>query len=302
MTDISWLWVASVTSLLATTLAVARGLWADRRSLDDGANRVCPRHPTSSSVGRGAGRRDVDPRAPSTSSGHDLFSGLRGDRHADRRVTARQHLLSASTSLMRVRRNGTWTRDELGDTRTCAVRPPQRGQSEQVPGMTLRRPMLIKDLHGLLPGGWRGASIRAGRVLVRRPAVPPLRRHSIRTRSTGSCWSTPRCPSSGTLDPPGIAPQVEAELNANAERIDFYGAGATTEAVLDRLPEVPITYMFALQQDRLIRRSGRAPTRQRCGSSCEICRTGRLVEFDTTHVHGDAIPAPNISRLDPSEC
>ena len=94
------------------------------------------------------------------------------------------------------------------------------------------------------------------------------------------------------LDPPGIAPQVEKELNANAERIDFYGAGATTEAVLDRLPEVPITYMFALQQEPYPKEwKGAYP-----GALRKFMRDlpeGRLVEYDTTH---------DMVYIDPGRC
>jgi pimeloyl-ACP methyl ester carboxylesterase len=91
------------------------------------------------------------------------------------------------------------------------------------------------------------------------------------------------------LDPPGIAPQVKEELNANLERIDFYGAGATTGAVLDRLPQVPITYMSALQQEYPKEWKGAYPGALR--AFMRGLPEGRLVEYDTTHDMVFTIPS-----------
>ena len=181
---------------------------------------------------------------------------------------------------MGVRRNWEWTRDELGDTRTCAYDRRNVGQSEQVPGMSSAEDA-IKDLHGLLrAAGEEPPYVLAGYSFG--GLLSLLYAGTYPDEVDGIVLVDATLPLEWDLDPPGIAAQVEKELNANAERIDFYGAGATTEAVLDRLPEVPITYMFALQQDLSEGVEGRLPGGA-AERSCGVCRTGRLVEFDTTH-------------------
>ena len=56
-------------------------------------------------------------------------------------------------------------------------------------------------------------------------------------------------PIEAELDPPSIRDAVRADMNNNPERLDFYEAYADTAAVLEYLPPVPITYMYALIQD-----------------------------------------------------
>jgi hypothetical protein len=92
------------------------------------------------------------------------------------------------------------------------------------------------------------------------------------------------------LDPPETIPATIIELNDNAERIDFYGAGATTDAVLDSLPHVPITYLYALQQED-------DPDWEKGAYFAALRRfvrslpEGRLVKFDTDHDMLHNIPA-----------
>jgi hypothetical protein len=92
------------------------------------------------------------------------------------------------------------------------------------------------------------------------------------------------------LDPPSTIARVRKELNANDERIDFYGAGATTAAVLDDLPEVPITYLRAMRV-----KDPKAWTEGAYGAALQTFMRklpdGRLVEFDTDHDMLIDIPA-----------
>ena len=92
------------------------------------------------------------------------------------------------------------------------------------------------------------------------------------------------------LDPPATRPKVRAELNDNDERIDFYGAGATTATALDSLPNVPIYYLRA--------RGVEDPKEWEEGAYEEALRefmhglpNGRLVEYDTDHEMLIDIPA-----------
>ena len=56
-------------------------------------------------------------------------------------------------------------------------------------------------------------------------------------------------PLEADLDPPELVDQIKVELDDNPEHVDFYDAFAQVGAVLDRLPAVPITYMFGTLQD-----------------------------------------------------
>jgi pimeloyl-ACP methyl ester carboxylesterase len=191
----------------------------------------------------------------------------------------------------------TWTRDELGDTRTCAYDRRNVGQSEQVPGMSSAEDA-IEDLHGLLrAAGEEPPYVLAGYSFG--GLLSLLYAGTYPDEVDGIVLVDATLPLEWDLDPPGIAAQVEEELNANAERIDFYGAGATTDAVLDRLPEVPITYMFALQQDPYPKEwKGAYPAALR--TFMRDLPEGRLEEFDTTHDMVYTIPsdvADQIQRL-----
>jgi pimeloyl-ACP methyl ester carboxylesterase len=180
-----------------------------------------------------------------------------------------------------------WTRDELGETRTCAYDRRNVGQSEQVPGMSSAEDA-IKDLHGLLrAAGEKPPYVLAGYSFG--GLLSLLYAGTYPDEVEGIVLVDATLPLEWDLDPPGIAGEVEKELNANAERIDFYGAGATTDAVLDRLPEVPITYMFALQQDYPKEWKGAYPEALR--AFMKDLPDGRLVEYDTTHDMVYIIPA-----------
>lgn len=173
-----------------------------------------------------------------------------------------------------------WTRDELGDTRTCAYDRRNVGQSEQVPGMSSAEDA-IEDLHGLLlAAGEQPPYVLAGYSFG--GLLSLLYAGTYPDEVDGIVLVDATLPLEWDLDPPEVAPRVEEELNANAERIDFYGAGATTKAVLDRLPEVPITYMFALQHEPYPKEwKGAYPGALR--TFMRGLPEGRLEEYDTTH-------------------
>jgi pimeloyl-ACP methyl ester carboxylesterase len=173
-----------------------------------------------------------------------------------------------------------WTREELGDTRTCAYDRRNVGQSEQVPGMSSAEDA-IEDLHGLLrAAGEKPPYVLAGYSFG--GLLSLLYAGTYPDDVDGIVLVDATLPLEWDLDPPSVAPRVRQELNANAERIDFYGAGATTEAVLDRLPEVPITYMFALRHEPYPKEwKGAYPAALR--KFIRGLPDGTLVEYDTTH-------------------
>jgi pimeloyl-ACP methyl ester carboxylesterase len=172
-----------------------------------------------------------------------------------------------------------WTRDYLG-TRTCAYDRRNVGQSEQVPGMSSAADA-IKDLHALLrAAGEKPPYVLAGYSFG--GLLSLLYAGTYPDEVDGIVLVDATLPLEWDLDPPSTAAEVEKELNANAERIDFYGAGATTDAVLDRLPVVPITYLFALQQQEYPKEwNGAYPATLR--AFIRGLPAGRLVEYDTTH-------------------
>ncbi len=178
-------------------------------------------------------------------------------------------------------------RDELGDTRTCAYDRRNVGQSEQVPGMSSAEDA-IEDLHGLLrAAGEKPPYVLAGYSFG--GLLSLLYAGTYPDEVEGIVLVDATLPLEWDLDPPRVADKVEEELNANAERIDFYGAGATTDAVLDRLPEVPITYMRALQQQDPKEWKGAYPGALQ--AFMKDLPDGRLVEYDTTHDMVFIIPA-----------
>ena len=188
-------------------------------------------------------------------------------------------------------------RDELGDTRTCAYDRRNVGQSEQVPGMSSAEDA-IEDLHGLLrAAGEKPPYVLAGYSFG--GLLSLLYAGTYPDDVDGIVLVDATLPLEWDLDPPSVAPRVKQELNANAERIDFYGAGATTEAVLDRLPEVPITYMFALKHEPYPKEwKGAYPAALR--KFMQGLPDGTLVEYDTTHDMVFTIPgdvADQIQRV-----
>jgi pimeloyl-ACP methyl ester carboxylesterase len=190
-----------------------------------------------------------------------------------------------------------WTRDQLVDTRTCAYDRRNVGQSERVPGMSSAADA-IKDLHGLLrAAGEKPPYVLAGYSFG--GLLSLLYAGTYPDEVDGIVLVDATLPLEWDLDPPKTRSKVREELNANAERIDFYGAGATTEAVLDRLPEVPITYLRALRQkDPKAWEKGAYEAALQ-----EFVRDlpdGRLVEYDTTHDMVFTIPgdvADQIGRI-----
>ncbi|HET9249705.1 MAG TPA: alpha/beta hydrolase [Actinomycetota bacterium] len=56
-------------------------------------------------------------------------------------------------------------------------------------------------------------------------------------------------PFEAELDPPELVDRIAADLDDNPEHIDFYDAYAVAADVVDRLPPVPITYLFGTLQE-----------------------------------------------------
>ena len=111
----------------------------------------------------------------------------------------------------------------------------------------------------------------------------------IPTKSTASSWWTLRCPSRGAR-PAEHGSEGEEGQNANDERINFYGAGATAAAVLRRPPEVPIAYLRALDvKDPKAWEEGAYGAALH--SFMRQLPDGRLVEFETDHDMLIDIPA-----------
>jgi pimeloyl-ACP methyl ester carboxylesterase len=174
------------------------------------------------------------------------------------------------------------------ETRTCAYDRRNVGLSEQVPGRSTAIDA-IEDLHGLL----QAADVDPPYVLAGHSfggLLSLLYAGTYPDEVAGIVLVDATLPLEWALDPPETIPEVKIELNSNDERIDFYGAGPTTDAVLDSLPHVPITYMFALQQDY--------PKEWEEGAYFAALRRfvrslpeGKLVKFDTDHFMLDNIPA-----------
>lgn len=55
-------------------------------------------------------------------------------------------------------------------------------------------------------------------------------------------------PLEADLDPPRLVDDIRAELDDNDEHVDFYEAFGQVGAELDRLPPIPITYLFGTLQ------------------------------------------------------
>jgi pimeloyl-ACP methyl ester carboxylesterase len=180
-------------------------------------------------------------------------------------------------------------------TRTCAYDRRNVGSSEQVPGRSTAIDA-IEDLHGLL----RAAGVEPPYVLAGYSFGGLL---SLQYAGTypdevdGIVLVDATLPLEWALDPPLTVPKVKKELNANDERMDFYGAGATSASGLGDLPEVPITYLRALDVTD--------PKAWEKGAYEEALRKfihglpeARLVEFDTDHDMLIDIPADVADQIE----
>jgi len=179
------------------------------------------------------------------------------------------------------------TREAL-TARTCAYDRRNVGLSEHVPGSSTAIDA-VEDLHGLLQAaGEDPPYVLAGHSFG--GLLTLLYAGTYPDEVAGIVLVDATLPLEWALDPPETIPEVKKELNNNDERIDFYGAGPTTDAVLDSLPHVPITYLYALQQeDDPDWKEGAyfAALRKFVRSLPE----GKLVQFDTDHFMLDNIPA-----------
>jgi pimeloyl-ACP methyl ester carboxylesterase len=174
-----------------------------------------------------------------------------------------------------------WTATRDGMTaRTCAYDRRNVGLSTQVPGRSTGIEA-VEDLHQLLQvAGVEPPYVLAGHSYGGMLSL--LYAGTYPDEVAGIVLVDATMPFEVELDPPEIAPKVRKELNDNPERIDFYETYALTDSVLDRLPAIPITYLFALQQNY--------PKEWEEGAYPRLLRAfirglpnGRLVEFDTDH-------------------
>jgi hypothetical protein len=155
----------------------------------------------------------------------------------------------------------------------------------------------VADLHELLAA----ADVDPPYVLVSFPSPA----------SSGSCTPAPilrtsrlssvdaGLPLEAKLDPPSRRNEVNAEMNANPENIDAYGAYAEAAALLDKLPAVPFTFMYGTQQDLPEGWGGGAYDRE-LAEFMESLPQGRLVKLGTGHEIPSEAPqkiAAEIRRL-----
>ena len=96
-------------------------------------------------------------------------------------------------------------------------------------------------------------------------------------------------PLEAELDPPELVDDIRAELDDNDEHVDFYDAFEQVGAELDRLPPVPITYLFGTLQE--------LPPEWEPGAYVEALHAffdglpqGRLVEEQSGHAMPLEIP------------
>jgi pimeloyl-ACP methyl ester carboxylesterase len=180
-------------------------------------------------------------------------------------------------------------------TRSCAYDRRNVGLSGQVPGQSTATDA-VEDLHGLLQtAGVEPPYVLAGYSFG--GLLSLLYAGTYPDEVAGVVLVDATLPLEWALDPPETIPEVKIKLNSNDERIDFYGAGPTTDAVLDSLPHVPITYMFALQQDY--------PKEWEEGAYFAALRRfvqglpeGKLVKFDTDHDMLLDIPADVADQIE----
>ena len=171
------------------------------------------------------------------------------------------------------------TREAL-PTRTCAYDRRNVGLSEQVPGRSTAIDA-VEDLHGLM----EAAGVEPPYVLAGHSfggLLTLLYAGTYPDEVAGIVLVDATLPLEWELDPPETIPGTITELNNNDERIDFYGTGALTASVLDRLPHVPITYLRALQ--------GEDDPDWEKGAYAKALRSfmsglpdGTLLEYDTDH-------------------
>jgi pimeloyl-ACP methyl ester carboxylesterase len=89
-------------------------------------------------------------------------------------------------------------------------------------------------------------------------------------------------PFEADLDPPELRGRIAAELDANDEHLDWYDAYEEVGAVLDRLPPVPITYLFGKLQE-LAPEWAPGAYEEALHEFIDGLPRGRLVEEDSGH-------------------
>ena len=273
--------------VLATTLTTLAGcgLTDDSPSGVSGESSSGPKTPSvSAEAGDGSihGTFDVD--------GHELFLDCEGTGSP---TVVMVHGIIWDAAYGGGSSDWSSTRD-LVQTRTCAYDRRNVGESGKVPGRSTAADA-VADLHRLL----QTAGVEPPYVLAGYSFGGLL---SLQYAGTypdevdGIVLVDATLPLEWALDPPSTVPKVKKELNANDERINFYGAGATAAAVLDDLPEVPIAYLRALDvKDPKAWEEGAYGAALH--SFLRQLPDGRLVEFETDHDMLTDIPADVANQI-----
>jgi pimeloyl-ACP methyl ester carboxylesterase len=138
------------------------------------------------------------------------------------------------------------TVSKLTDVSTCAYDRINVGASDPESGQHTATDD-VEDLHALLttagiepPYVLVGHSFGGMEMLLYAGTYP--------ADTAGIVLADATLPFESQLDPPDLRDKIRAELNANPEGLDWYGAYAEARAALPSLPDVPITYLFATQQ------------------------------------------------------
>jgi pimeloyl-ACP methyl ester carboxylesterase len=145
--------------------------------------------------------------------------------------------------------SGDWagTLSRLADLPTCVYDRVNVGLSDQEAGQHTATDD-IEDLHALL----EAAEIEPPYVLVGHSfgGMEMLMYSGTYPEDVeGIVLADATLPFESQLDPLDQRAEIRAELNANDERVDFYGAYADARALVGSIPGVPVTYLFGAQQE-----------------------------------------------------
>jgi len=144
--------------------------------------------------------------------------------------------------------SGDWaaTLSKLADIPTCVYDRLNVGLSDREAGQHSATDD-IEDLHALLAA----AEIEPPYVLVGHSfgGMEMLMYAGTYPEDVeGIVLADATLPFESQLDPLDQRAEIRAELNANPEGVDFYGAYAEARALLASIPGVPVTYLFGAQQ------------------------------------------------------
>jgi pimeloyl-ACP methyl ester carboxylesterase len=231
----------------------------------------CGSRPSSLEPGSTTPTND-DIRGTFEVAGHELFIECRGQ--GEPTVLMLHGAFGASSS--------DWlaTQTSVPEARTCAYDRRNVAHSDTVPGPNTAQ-IAIDDLHGLLetagiepPYVLVGHSYGGMLSLLYAGTYPEEVRAILLVDAT--------MPFEVDLDPPGVEEQVKSDLNDNPEHIDFYGTFAAAAAATEYLPAIPVTFMFATQQDYSPDWEDGA-YEEALNGFMDNLPDGKVLEYDTTH-------------------